>query len=49
MLPFLLKFEDTASTCIDEPMMAYESDINIWNNGRMDAWNTARDPGFGMA
>eukprot|EP00341_Mesodinium_pulex_P010952 CAMPEP_0116899084 /NCGR_PEP_ID=MMETSP0467-20121206/7717_1 /TAXON_ID=283647 /ORGANISM="Mesodinium pulex, Strain SPMC105" /LENGTH=42 /DNA_ID= /DNA_START= /DNA_END= /DNA_ORIENTATION= len=31
------------------PLMAYESDIKMWNNGFMDAWNTARDGGFGMS
>jgi phospholipase C len=29
--------------------MAYPSDVGIVNGGWMDAWNTAREPGFGMA
>lgn len=29
--------------------MGYDWDIGIWNGGLMDAWNTARDAGFGMA
>ncbi len=27
----------------------YFNDIGIWDQGRMDGWNSARDPGFGMA
>lgn len=29
--------------------MAYPSDVGIINGGWMDSWNTAREPGFGMA
>jgi len=29
--------------------MYYPTDIDIFNSGRMDAWNTARDPGYGMS
>lgn len=29
--------------------MDYLCDLNIWNDGRQDAWNTARDAGFGMS
>ena len=29
--------------------MYYPTDINILNEGRMDSWNTARDPGLGMS
>ena len=28
--------------------MDYPTDIGMWNDGRMDAWNTARAPGYGM-
>ena len=49
MLPFLLDFKTTAATCMPAPEMAYPCDIKMWNSGNMDAWNTARDPGFGMS
>eukprot|EP01084_Bolivina_argentea_P043781 80629_1 len=49
MLPFYLNFSNTSATCMGAPAMAYSSDIHIWNNGKMDAWNTARSPGFGMS
>ena len=32
-----------------EQEMYYPTDINILNEGRMDSWNTARDPGLGMS
>jgi phospholipase C len=31
------------------PDMSYPTDIKMWNKGRVNAWNTARDPGFGMS
>ncbi len=37
------------ASCMPAPEMAYESDIGIVNGGRFDSWNSARDPGFGMA
>eukprot|EP00656_Telonema_subtile_P004451 TRINITY_DN12026_c0_g1_i8.p1 TRINITY_DN12026_c0_g1~~TRINITY_DN12026_c0_g1_i8.p1 ORF type:complete len:374 (+),score=99.50 TRINITY_DN12026_c0_g1_i8:157-1278(+) len=49
MLPFPLDFKSTAATCMPAPEMDYPCDINMWNNGNMDGWCTARDPGFGMA
>eukprot|EP01087_Luapelamoeba_hula_P016306 TRINITY_DN5011_c0_g1_i2.p1 TRINITY_DN5011_c0_g1~~TRINITY_DN5011_c0_g1_i2.p1 ORF type:complete len:748 (+),score=82.97 TRINITY_DN5011_c0_g1_i2:70-2313(+) len=49
ILPFYLAFDKTATQCMPAPEMAYESDINIYNGGKMDSWNMARDPGFGMA
>ena len=49
MLPFPLSFNKTAATCMPAPEMAYESNIHILNGGKVDAWNTARTPGFGMA
>eukprot|EP01083_Nonionella_stella_P090175 251955_1 len=49
LLPFHLSFETTSATCMNAPLMDYYHDIQIWNNGRMDAWNTARDTGFGMS
>lgn len=27
----------------------YPTDIKIYNYGRMDSWNTAREPGYGMS
>lgn len=49
ILPFYLQFDKTSTQCMPAPMMAYESDIQIFNEGRMDSWNTARFPGFGMS
>lgn len=49
ILPFPLLFDKTSTQCMPAPEMAYESDINIFNGGLMDGWNTARDPGFGMS
>ncbi|KAL6047517.1 phospholipase C, partial [Balamuthia mandrillaris] len=49
ILPFNLQFDRTSAQCMPAPQMAYESDIMIFNGGKMDAWNTARDPGFGMS
>lgn len=49
MLPYPLSFEKTSATCMPAPTMSYPSDIGIWNNGNMDAWNTARSAGFGMS
>ena len=34
---------------MDAPSMGYDPDIWIWNGGLMDAWNTARDAGYGMS
>lgn len=49
MLPFHLAFNETSATCMPAPEMDYPCDLKMWNNGRMDAWNTGRDPGFGMS
>lgn len=49
LLPFPLHFNTSSATCMPAPAMDYATDIGIWNQGRMDAWNTARDPGFGMS
>lgn len=49
MIPFHLAFDETSATCMPAPEMDYPCDLKMWNNGRMDAWNTARDPGFGMS
>jgi len=49
MLPFRTKANETNAMCMPAPEMYYPTDINMWNGGRMDAWNTARDPEYGMA
>jgi hypothetical protein len=28
------------------PEMYYPTDLKMWNYGRDDSWNTARDPGM---
>jgi phospholipase C len=48
-LPYNLDFKNSKATCMAAPQMGFGSDIGIWNNGHMDAWNTARDGGFGMS
>ena len=49
MLPFPLQFSRTSASCMNAPEMSYPSDIKIWNEGRVNRWNTARDPGYGMS
>jgi phospholipase C len=49
MLPFRVDPSKTNCMCMDAPEMYYPTDINMWNGGRMDSWNTARDPGYGMS
>lgn len=49
MLPFRAEANETNAMCMPAPEMYYPTDINMWNGGRMDAWNTARDPGYGMS
>ncbi len=49
MLPFHADSTKSSSMCIGAPLMDYPTDISIWNHGRQDAWNTARDPELGMA
>jgi hypothetical protein len=44
-LPFPLDFGTTSATCMAAPEMDYYADIKIWNEGRMDGWNSARDEG----
>lgn len=48
-LPFPLFFDNSSATCMDAPTMGYPWDIQMWDRGLMDAWNTAREPGYGMA
>lgn len=49
MLPFRVDTNHTNCMCMPAPEMYYPTDIKIYNSGRMDAWNTARDPGYGMS
>ena len=49
MLPFPAEANRTAAMCMPAPEMFYPTDIKIINKGRMDSWNTARDPGVGMS
>eukprot|EP01038_Epipyxis_sp_PR26KG_P011333 gene11333-15197_t len=49
MLPFRVDPRRTNTMCMPAPEMYYPTDLKIWNYGRMDAWNTARDSGYGMS
>ncbi len=49
MLPFRVNMNRTSAVCMDAPAMGYMVDVAMWNQGRFDAWNTMRDPGFGMS
>ncbi|CAN3977661.1 phosphocholine-specific phospholipase C [Kitasatospora purpeofusca] len=48
ILPFRMDTTTTSATCADAPAMSWPVDLAIWNGGRYDRWNTARDPGLGM-
>ncbi|HEY9131039.1 MAG TPA: phospholipase C, phosphocholine-specific [Dyella sp.] len=48
MLPFRIDTAHTSGMCMHAPAMSYPVDTAIWNGGRFDAWNTAREPGLGM-
>ena len=48
MLPFHVDTLSTSGTCMSAPEMDYPCDIRMWNQGKLDAWNTGRAPGFGM-
>eukprot|EP01013_Petalomonas_cantuscygni_P038271 TRINITY_DN69344_c0_g1_i1.p1 TRINITY_DN69344_c0_g1~~TRINITY_DN69344_c0_g1_i1.p1 ORF type:complete len:721 (+),score=46.30 TRINITY_DN69344_c0_g1_i1:105-2267(+) len=47
-LPFHAEFTSSDAQCLDAPEMDFPCDMKMWNEGKMDAWNTARDPGYGM-
>lgn len=47
-LPWHVDTLTTSGICMAAPTMNYLTDIAMWNSGRMDAWNTARDAGMGM-
>lgn len=49
MIPFHTLANETNAMCMPAPEMYYPTDLKMWNSGRMDAWNTARDGGYGMA
>ena len=48
MLPFHVDSQRTAAMCMDAPGMGWSPDIEMYNGGLNDAWNTARSPGYGM-
>lgn len=47
-LPFHVDTLTTNGICMEAPTMNYPTDIGMWDHGMSDAWNTARDPGYGM-
>lgn len=47
MLPWHVDTHATSGTCMDAPDMGFGVDVAMWNQGRMDAWCTARAPGNG--
>jgi phospholipase C len=49
MLPWHVDSQRTSASCMRAPEMDWPTDIAMWNGGRMNAWNTARYPGFGMS
>ncbi len=49
MLPFPINTLTTSAACMDAPLMCFIGDTLIHDEGRYDAWNTARDPGMGMS
>ena len=48
MLPYHINMANTSAECMGAPRMNYPTDVAMWNEGRMDRWNIARDPGYGM-
>jgi len=48
ILPFHMDTATTSAICANAPAMSYPVDTAIWNNGKYNAWNTARTPGLGM-
>uniref|UniRef100_A0A7S4PFL7 Bacterial phospholipase C C-terminal domain-containing protein n=1 Tax=Paramoeba aestuarina TaxID=180227 RepID=A0A7S4PFL7_9EUKA len=49
MLPYHADSNKTSAMCMHAPEMYYTTDLGIYNQGRMDSWNTARDAGMGMS
>lgn len=49
ILPFPAWTLNTSSICMDAPTMEYYVDLEMYNGGRVDAWNTARAAGMGMS
>jgi phospholipase C len=45
MLPFRVDMHRSSAVCMDAPCMSYQCDVGMWNEGRYDSWNTARDHG----
>jgi len=48
MLPFHLNSTKSNAQCSSAPEMDFPTDVGMWNHGKMDSWNTARSPGYGM-
>ena len=48
MLPYHVNLSATSGECMAAPAMSYPVDIGIFNDGKMDSWNTARGAGYGM-
>jgi len=48
LLPFRMNTTTTSAICASAPAMNYPVDTAIFNKGRFDAWNTAREAGLGM-
>jgi phospholipase C len=49
MLPWHMNSLTTNGVCGEAPQMDYPTDISMWDNGKLDQWNIARDPGLGMS
>jgi hypothetical protein len=49
ILPFPANTLSTSAICMSAPTMEYLVDLAMYDEGRVDAWNTARDPGMGMS
>jgi len=48
MLPYHITMANSSAECMGAPRMSYPTDVAMWNEGRMDRWNIARNPGYGM-
>lgn len=48
-LPWHVESKRTSASCMEAADMSFETDTAMWNRGKMDSWNTARDQSMGMA
>lgn len=48
-LPWHVESKRTSASCMDAADMSFETDTAMWNRGKMDSWNTAREQSMGMA